>query len=99
MLIINTSKTQEIILIKHTGCGMLTFGNDDALSIVSKNLGSDALAEVKTVFGGEFLPFPDLEDAVREDVEFLKASKAVPDAIRISGWVYEVESGKVRSVV
>lgn len=54
---------------------------------------------MKTAFGGEFLPFPDLEAAVKEDVKFLKDSKAVPESIKISGWVYEVESGKVRSVV
>ena len=31
--------TQEIVLVKHTGCGMLTFKNEDAYSIVEKNLG------------------------------------------------------------
>jgi len=31
--------TQEIVLVKHTGCGMLTFKNSDAFSIVEKNLG------------------------------------------------------------
>lgn len=31
--------TQEILLIKHTGCGMLTFQNNDAYEIVKKNLG------------------------------------------------------------
>jgi len=31
--------TTEILLIKHTGCGMLTFNNEDAYGIVEKNLG------------------------------------------------------------
>jgi len=31
--------TQEIVLVKHTGCGMLTFKNDDAFGLVEKNLG------------------------------------------------------------
>jgi carbonic anhydrase len=31
--------TQEIVLVKHTGCGMLTFKNEDAYGIVEKNLG------------------------------------------------------------
>jgi len=47
----------------------------------------------------DFLPFPDLEKAVKADVEFLKASKLVPDSVTISGWVYEVETGKTRRVV
>ena len=31
--------TQEIVLVKHTGCGMLTFKNEDAYGIVENNLG------------------------------------------------------------
>jgi carbonic anhydrase len=90
--------TQEVMIIKHTGCGMLTFANSDAVGVVEKNLGDEAIKEMDT-FGGQFLSFPDVEKAVNSDVEFLKASKLIPDSIKISGWVYEVETGKVRSVV
>lgn len=31
--------TTEIVLVKHTGCGMLTFKNEDAYGLVEKNLG------------------------------------------------------------
>ncbi|KAI0120777.1 carbonate dehydratase [Hypoxylon sp. NC0597] len=88
--------TKEIILIKHTGCGMLTFSNEDAHNLVKKNLGPSAAAEIATL---DFLPFSNLEDAVREDVEYLKRSATVPDDVTISGWIYEVETGKVRQVV
>ncbi|KAI2615824.1 carbonate dehydratase [Hypomontagnella submonticulosa] len=88
--------TKEIILIKHTGCGMLTFSNEDAHGLVKKNLGPSASAEIATL---DFLPFSDLETAVREDVEYLKRSATVPDDVTISGWIYEVETGKVRNVV
>lgn len=47
----------------------------------------------------DFLPFPELEKAVEADVEFLRASKLVPDSVVISGWVYEVETGRTRRVV
>jgi carbonic anhydrase len=77
---------------------MLTFKNEDAAGIVRKNLGEEAAAELGA-FNGDFLPFPNLEGAVVEDVEFLKGSKLIPEKIKISGWVYEVETGKVRSVV
>jgi carbonic anhydrase len=84
--------TNEILLIKHTGCGMLTFKNEDAHAVVKKQAGEEAAAEIH---GLDFLPFPDLEQGVRDDVAYLKASKAVPDSIKITGWVYEVETGKV----
>lgn len=90
--------TQEILLIKHTGCGMLTFKNNDAAGIVRQNLGEEAVKELGK-FGGDFLPFPELDTAVKEDVEWLKANKAIPDSVKVSGWVYQVEDGKVRSVV
>ncbi|SLM35797.1 carbonate dehydratase [Lasallia pustulata] len=88
--------TTEILLIKHTGCGMLTFKNEDAHAVVEKNLGAEAKRDLA---GLDFQPFPHLEQAVEDDVNYLKAHKAIPDSVKISGWIYEVESGKVRSVV
>ena len=89
--------THEIILVKHTGCGMLTFTNEDAVQLVEKNLGSEGVEAINREFGGEFQSFPDLEKAVESDVQLLKANKAVLGTV--SGWVYEVETGKVRQVV
>lgn len=88
--------TREIILVKHTGCGMLTFTNEEAHALVSKQLGGTAAAEIATL---DFLPFSNLDEAVKEDVAFLNKQSAVPKDVAISGWVYEVETGKVRQVV
>ncbi|MCJ1289461.1 hypothetical protein MMC34_000993 [Xylographa carneopallida] len=88
--------TTEVLLIKHTGCGMLTFKNEDAHAVVEKNLGSGAKEELA---GLDFQPFPDLERAVEDDVKLLKTSKAIPDSVVVTGWVYEVETGKVKQVV
>ena len=87
--------TNEILLIKHTGCGMLTFKNEDAHAVVEKQLGASGKQELS---GLDFQPFPDLEKGVEDDVKFLKESKAIPDSVTITGWVYEVETGKVRKV-
>jgi len=89
--------TTEILLIKHTGCGMLTFKHEDAAGLVEKNLGPEALEELKTHVN-DFLAFPELEGAVKDDIKFLKGSKLVPDSVTISGWVYECETGKTRRV-
>lgn len=87
--------TTEIQIIKHTGCGMLTFANEDARSVVEKNLGAGAASEVSNL---DFLPFPELDSAVKDDIAFLKSQKSIPDSVTISGWIYEVETGKVRQV-
>lgn len=86
--------TNEVLVIKHTGCGMLTFKNEDAKAVVEKNTGTEGAKEVEDL---DFLPFPELDQAVKDDVEYLKASKVVKG--EISGWVYEVETGKVRRIV
>lgn len=77
---------------------MLTFKNEDATAIVQKNLGEEAVQQLAG-FGADFQPFPVLEDAVKADVELLQASKLIPESVKISGWVYEVETGKVKSIV
>jgi len=87
--------TTEVLLVKHTGCGMLTFDGETARALVRENKGEAAAGEVQEL---DFLTFADLEREVREDVAWLKEKK-VEEGVRVSGWVYEVETGKVRKVV
>ncbi|KAJ4991680.1 carbonic anhydrase [Stagonosporopsis vannaccii] len=77
--------TTEVLVVKHTGCGMLTFDNKTAKELVRKNKGEAAAKEVDDL---DFLTFPDLEAKVKEDVEWLK-NTAIEEGIRITGWVYE----------
>lgn len=84
--------TNEVIVIHHTDCGMMSFENEDLAAKIQEDLGVDAS-------GHDFLTFSDLEQSVRDDVETLKSSELVPGDVTIVGAVYEVESGKVREVV
>ena len=74
---------------------MLTFQNADARAVVQKNLGDAAGQEVA---GLDFLPFPELTAAVKEDLAFLRSQETIPDSVQLSGWVYEVETGAVKKV-
>lgn len=56
-----------------------------------------AAAELKSR-NFDFIPFPDLEKAVVDDVTYLRQSALVPDSITISGWIYDVQTGKTRRV-
>lgn len=73
---------------------MLTFQNSDALKAVAANVGTGVLASTY-----DFQPFGNLEQAVRDDVEWLRSHSALPQPVTISGWVYEVETGRTRQVV
>ena len=74
---------------------MLTFKNEDAKALVKQNKGDAGAKEVEDL---DFLPFSDVDQAVRDDVEWLKG-RTVEEGINFTGWVYEVETGKTRRVV
>lgn len=92
--------TEEILLVKHTDCGMLTFQNGDAYNVVSQGLGTKQAEKLKSD-NFDFLPFSQLETQTKDEVEWLRANEFVKKGKgeeAISGWVYEVETGKVRKV-
>ncbi len=81
--------TEEIILIHHTDCGMLTFKDDDFKAQVENDTG------IRPSWAAE--AFPDADADVRQSVERVKASPfIVHKAVR--GFVYEVETGKLREI-
>jgi carbonic anhydrase len=83
--------TREVAVVHHTDCGMLTFSNRDLRAKVKEDLGQDT---------GEFdfLPFQDLDESVRQDIEFLQATQLLnPDTV-IRGFVYDVRTGRLREV-
>ena len=83
--------TEEVAVIHHTDCGMLTFSNEALRAKIKQELGADA-GDL------DFLPFTDLDESVREDVAFLKASPLIPDAVPIRGFVYDVRTGRLREI-
>jgi carbonic anhydrase len=84
--------TNEIVVLHHTDCGMLTFTNEQLAAKVKEELHVD-------VSGRDFLPFPDLEQSVRDDVAILRNSPLIPKEFPVSGAIYDVTTGKVHEVV
>ncbi len=82
--------TEEIMLIHHTDCGMLTFSDDDFKASIQEDTG------VKPQWAAE--SFEDLDDDVRQSIERIKASPFVPNKDNVRGFVYDVETGKLREV-
>jgi carbonic anhydrase len=82
--------TEEIILIHHTDCGMLTFADGAVKDAIEQDTG------IRPSFALE--AFPDAEADVRQTVNRIKASPFIPHKDRIRGFVYEVETGKLREV-
>ena len=83
--------TREFVVIHHTDCGMLTFTNDQLRDILRNDLNADAS-------GIDFLPFSDLDESVRQDVQTIRSSPLIPDDISVSGFVFDVKTGRLREV-
>ena len=82
--------TKEIILIHHTDCGMLTFTDDAVKRQIQDDVG------IKPEFALE--AFPDLDEDVRQSINRIKASPFIPHKDNIRGFVFSVETGKLREV-
>ena len=86
---------REIVVIHHTDCGLLDASNDEIRARLGREIGPEAAAAAA---GIDFLPFPDLDQSVREDVALIRASPLIPDDVTVRGFVYYVETGRLQEV-
>jgi carbonic anhydrase len=82
--------TEEIVLIHHTDCGMLTFGDDEFRRGIQDEVG------IKPEWAAE--SFTDVDEDVRQSIARIQASPFIPRKDSVRGFVYEVESGRLREV-
>jgi carbonic anhydrase len=82
--------TEEIVLIHHTDCGMLTFTDDEFRIQIQQDTG------IKPPWSPE--SFTDLDDDVRSSIGRIKASPFIPNKDSVRGFVYDVHTGKLREV-
>jgi carbonic anhydrase len=82
--------TEEIILIHHTDCGMLTFNDDEFRRSIQDETG------IKPQWAAE--SFSDLEEDVRQSKARIEASPFIPNKGSIRGFVYDVETGRLEEV-
>ena len=82
--------TQEIILIHHTDCGMLTFTDDAFKEAIRAETG------VRPPWAAE--AFPDVEDDVRQSLARIANSPFIPIKDSVRGFVFDVATGRLNEV-
>jgi carbonic anhydrase len=82
--------TEEIILIHHTDCGMLTFHDDDFKASIEQDTG------IRPAWAAE--AFSDLDSDIKQSIARIQASPFIPHKSSVRGFVYEVETGKLHEV-
>lgn len=101
--------TREWFVIHHTDCGMETFTNETMRGLLAQSTGPaefvNGLWRNKGNARGsrageyvEWLAIRDQEQSVRDDVERIRTHPLVPVNIEVSGYIYEVGTGKLRKV-
>jgi len=81
--------TEEVIVIEHTGCGMLTFRDDEVRRDLAERTGTEVDLPLH--------PFDELEENLRTQVARIQAHPWTKD-VPVHGLVYDVESGRLRQV-
>jgi len=84
--------TREIVLLKHTDCGFTHFTQPSGETVIKARTGQD-------VSHMDLKPFSDVDQAVREDIAYLRSEPLITDDIKLWGGVWEIETGRVRKVV
>jgi carbonic anhydrase len=82
--------TEEIVLIHHTDCGMRTFSDDAFKRSIQDETG------IKPEWAAE--AFDDLDENVRQSLARIRASPFIPRKESVRGFVYDVETGRLREV-
>jgi carbonic anhydrase len=82
--------TEEIMLIHHTDCGMLTFNDREFADKLEAETGQRPQWEARS--------FADLDQDVRDSIQRIKHSPFIPHKDSIRGFVYQVETGELREV-
>lgn len=83
--------TEEVLVIHHTDCGMLTFTNDQLREKLREKYGRDP-------GNVNYLPFLDLKQSVQDDVETVRSYPFMRKDTKVSGYIYDVKSGKLQKV-
>ena len=101
--------TREWFVIHHTNCGMEFFTSEIMRGLLAKSLETAALTDkgFQDVGKGpgssageyiEWLTIRDQEQSVRDDVQRIREHPLVPKNIAVYGYIYDVQSGRLREV-
>ena len=82
--------TDEVVVVHHTNCGMEKLDEEEFSAELEADTGERP--------GFEIGSFDDVDESVRESIARLRRSPFLPNRERITGYVYDVQTGRVRGV-
>jgi carbonic anhydrase len=83
--------TRECMVVHHTDCGMQAFTNDEVRAKLKASTGASA-DDI------DFMPFADAGASAEDDVRAIRANPLLPKDFDVTGWVYDVHTGRLDEV-
>lgn len=84
--------TENIVVINHTNCGMVTFKSEDLQRKISEKYNSNA-SEI------QFHAFDSIESNVKTQVNRIKSNPFLSEISSVTGFIYDVTNGKINQVI
>lgn len=82
--------TEEIALLHHTDCGMLTFRDDELKRQIEEETG------MRPTFAME--AFSDVVEDVSQSIRRITGCPLIPSEASLRGFVYDLKAGRLREV-
>jgi carbonic anhydrase len=82
--------TEEIVLMHHTDCGMLTFQDDEVKRQIEEETG------IRPAFAME--AFRDVAQDVRQSIRRINGSPFISHKASVRGFIYDVKTGRLSEV-
>src|SRR5580692_834665 len=86
---------QNVVVVHHSFCGTTTLTPE----LLIEEFHDHYQADIATMFEHESLAIMDYEKSLRYDVGLLRSSPAVPNNIKLYGFFFDINSGKLTEVV
>jgi carbonic anhydrase len=87
--------TREIIVLHHRDCGLLNRSNAEIRQRLVESLGPEAMQPAAQI---DFLPWPDVEQALRNEVYNIRTSPLIRPDTPVTGFVYDEQTGLIHRV-
>ena len=88
-------QVQKVAVVHHSFCGATAFTPDALVNDFHEHHHAD----ISAIFDHDSLAITNYEESIKHDVKLLRSSPAVPKSIKLYGFFYEMNSGKLTEVV
>ncbi|MBT8198959.1 MAG: hypothetical protein KJO36_00445 [Acidimicrobiia bacterium] len=85
------SPKMELVIVQHTKCGMARFAVPEVATQITERFGTEEVVDTYAIV--------DLEESLATDVARLRSNSIVPRELKVSGHIYDIETGRLQQVI